>query len=658
METSPQQGAPAVPDALVSPQVVVGGTEATTVAAPGSSNAPPQARCDGIKKVIVAVHGIGDQLSFATLQSVVNQFCAYYDEPAAVPLGRFYPPILPETAGAPQPAPANSTRPPSPYRMEAPPYPKQSPLLELAFAEVYWAAIPRLVVSEQHTLEEAKQWARTIVERFRMNWNNADADAYHSSTIDFERVKDILEELIQTLAVLERLCYLAERAGLFSFDLRKLLDDYLGDVQVVAEFRNQQRAILDTFHKTLQGVKEKCDDAQIYLVAHSEGTVVALLGLLEALNGLPNKEFAWVENVRGLMTFGSPIDKHLILWPELFQACKAMEWPEDKKIEWRNYYDNGDPIGFSLDYARAWLDTNKINVFNINPKKDDIGFTRYAFPGKAHVDYWQDNAVFGHFIVNVVNKGVIETNAKLKAKQEQYEEPPGTKTLSLLISYGLPFIVVGIVLLLAVYILFKALPDKRPENGLSILQDIASLALLLLGVTVAVRIPRLTQSWQWRVGAAVIFISLAAFCLFALPSHSIGEARSYEWLKGHYNVPFSVTAIRPLVAIVVMVLSTLISIFWPSWGMKSLLVLGTAALLGFVWWEVGSSSAALWPILLAAAAFFYLWWLAALMFDLVFVWYVHIRHEQVLKRMREMVPLKKPDASKQKVAAASAVRKT
>ena len=37
-----------------------------------------------VQKVIVAVHGIGDQYSYATIQSVVNQFCEFYGQPAAV----------------------------------------------------------------------------------------------------------------------------------------------------------------------------------------------------------------------------------------------------------------------------------------------------------------------------------------------------------------------------------------------------------------------------------------------------------------------------------------------------------------------------------------------------------------------------------------------
>ena len=39
---------------------------------------------------------------------------------------------------------------------------------------------------------------------------------------------------------------------------------------------------------------------------------------------------------------------------------------------------------------------------SFNTKKHDFSFSRYAFPGKAHNDYWTDACVFGHFIDNVV----------------------------------------------------------------------------------------------------------------------------------------------------------------------------------------------------------------------------------------------------------------
>jgi hypothetical protein len=302
-------------------------------------------------------------------------FCSFYNQPAGIPLENFH--TGRTTFSLPDP------------------YPRE-PFARFAFAEVYWAKIPRTVVDDKHTLEESKKWARTIVERLRLRWQlKGRKGGCHER--DFRLVKQVLSEMIQTIPVLDRVCFLGERAGLFSFDLRKLLEDYLGDVQIVTEFESGRVEILDAFRDLMQDAHKTFPAAEIYVIAHSEGTVVSFLAFLNAFREEPEPD--WVNSVRGLMTLGSPIDKHLVLWPELFGEGPPRHTP-DQKIDWRNYYDRGDPIGFALDDARAWLKMhNWEGVFNF-PADHDYGFTRYPFPGKAHVDYWTDDAVFGHFIHN------------------------------------------------------------------------------------------------------------------------------------------------------------------------------------------------------------------------------------------------------------------
>ena len=103
-----------------------------------------------IKHLVVAVHGVGDQYSYATLQSVVNQFCRHYQEPMDTPLGAFH----------------NGRH---FYSIQK----EGNALTRFGFAEVYWAKIPRKLVDDKHTLEEAKNWATTIIERLRMRWKTA-----------------------------------------------------------------------------------------------------------------------------------------------------------------------------------------------------------------------------------------------------------------------------------------------------------------------------------------------------------------------------------------------------------------------------------------------------------------------------------------------------
>jgi hypothetical protein len=42
-----------------------------------------------------------------------------------------------------------------------------------------------------------------------------------------------------------------------------------------------------------------------------------------------------------------------------------------------------------------------------------------------------------------------------------------------------------------------------------------------------------------------------------------------------------------------------------------------------------------WPVLLSGAVFLYLWWLAALIFDLAFVWQRYVRNGIANERLKE-----------------------
>jgi len=63
--------------------------------------------------------------------------------------------------------------------------------------------------------------------------------------------------------------------------------------------------------------------------------------------------------------------------------------------------------------------------------------------------------------------------------------------------------------------------------------------------------------------------------------------------------------------------------------------------LWIVWYLVFSihataTDAPVWPLVLAGAAFLYLWWLAALIFDLVFVWHRYIRSNTTPKLLKDI----------------------
>ncbi|GAB4040857.1 hypothetical protein [Spirosoma jeollabukense] len=589
-----------------------------TVIAQGATEAPEKSLSQ-ITKIIVAVHGIGDQNAFGTIQQVVNQFCTFYKEPAAIPLGMFH---------------TNTKQ----VAFSIPPLFPPKHFKELAFAEVYWAKIPRAVVSDQHTLEEAKAWAATIVERLRLRWKQKHNPSSFKD-VDFNRIKIVLLEMINTIAILERLCFLADRAGLFTFDLKKLLDDYLGDVQVVAEFEPSRHDILKTFNEVMSSVHKAHPDAEIHIIAHSEGTVVSFLGLLKAASKL--KPAPWLDKVKGFMTFGSPIDKHLVLWPELFPE-NSTPGKQVKKvpIEWRNYYDKGDPIGFELDDARAWLEENKWHgLFNFTDK-DDFGFIRYPFPGKAHVDYWTDEDVFGHFIHTVV---------KPPLDNQPNFPPPGDKNLNKWLSYILPYIGVFAILLLGVYVLFKGIFSLSPANGDDsnddfVFVNVLGSAILLSGIMVISRIPRLTRDVWYQLYAFGYFTLTIILYLYLLHSEFAIETWFYKRVgldiinKLDYGFAYGRIFIT-LIAISILYFSHRI---FPKLGIEPFLILGTIVIVVLTSFYVKDNNSKtdkpLWPLFIATAAFFYLCWLAALIFDLVFVWHVHIRSSFALAKMKTVRP--------------------
>ena len=568
-----------------------------SVEAGGSVAAQPGADRK-VRKVIVAVHGVGDQYNFATIQAVVNQFCRFHGQPAAVPLGRFH--------GEPR------------FSI-SPPFP-QGTFDHLAFAEVYWAKVPREVVGDQHTIEESKKWAGTLVERLRLEWHLAGRNKEYADA-DYDRIRLVVEEMIQTLAVLERLSFLAAQAGLFTFDLKKLLENYLGDVQIVAEFDASRRTILEAFSKTMEDVSTQFPTADVHIIAHSEGTVVSLLGLLAAGRRQPPP--AWLGQVRGFMTLGSPIDKHLILWPGLFESEPPADgFKPETRIEWRNYYDRGDPIGFDLDRIRKWIQVNGWGrVFNFSAAHD-FGFVRYPFPGKAHVDYWNDPEVFGHFIDTVVKE---TPPAPSPARR-----PPQTLKLKKTLSYVVPYLLVTALLVTAVYILYRAVDGAlKPEETMGLgtaIHLVAAATLMLLGVTVAVRVPRLTRSVTARVVAAVV----ASILVVAGLEIGEGMGTGPEFITRFSNTQYMIASI------LLIILALVCSARWPSNGPKVLIGIGTLAIAGFVIWGLRTAppneQGAVWPVIVALAVFLYLWWLAALLLDLVLVWHFLVHSPARVRR--------------------------
>ena len=338
-------------------------------------------------RIVVAVHGIGDQTAFETIQVVVNRALEQFDRPAGVPLGKLHSRLA---AGQP--------------------WASFDALPGLGFAEVFWADIGR--DNENYVLEDAVPWAETVAERLRVIDRQVLGDE-PVDEIDVEAVRRTLSDLSRAIGLSRILNAGLARVGVGSMDLDRVLVRFLGDVQLFADYDGPRDRILDRFDRVMEGIRgavssagEDASHPEIHICAHSLGSVVAFLALLRGRQ----RHAAWLPWVRSLMTIGSPIDKFLVLWPELWSEFLGGGEEGSRRpllhrpIRWLNYADRADPVGFELDLARNYLRRLDSPLF-IDGAPDDRVFSRYFVPGKAHVEYWRDQALFAEWFGDCLKVG-------------------------------------------------------------------------------------------------------------------------------------------------------------------------------------------------------------------------------------------------------------
>jgi hypothetical protein len=598
-----------------------------------------------LKKFIVAIHGIGDQRRNATIRSVATRFGDLWEPPlASEPLGFF---SIGDEAEV------------SVRRIEL------KAGVELGFAEVYWADIPRKIALSGDTLDESKHWGDTVASRAEQMYQHAATASKASSdtayrNLGFDQVPGVIEEFVEGIGVIESLTSIAAKLGFPKVQLGPLLSDYVGGVQLVAEFKYRRTEIIDRFNKTLSGVvayAEKecaCREPEIYIVAHSEGSVVSFAGLLQALqvNGTSprtvddeSENVDWILRVRGFMTFGSPIDKHLLLFPGMWEdlglprykpgkhaqgnadAPSESRWRSVGGITWFNFYDYGDPIGFELDTARDYLAQIGCTELAFDAS-NDYGFARYPLPGAAHTGYWKDDIVFKRFIYEVVFKG---------SKEYEPTVVPKSRCIDRATSWVVPYGAALILHLLAVFFLFK--PFAHEFCKLELLPftfTVLGIGLLYAGTTVAARLPRIVSRREMRWW----FVAVAAFAIGCIACQFLytGQACLLP-LHGHDSSDDN----RSVVWVLIIALGCIVLLSWvrwkPRWGRRLLLLSGSLLLFVVVGWAIhgnwpSSGSKPLTQIAIGGAAFVYFWWLGIVIFDLTFVWHRYIRRSVALEFLR------------------------
>jgi len=169
--------------------------------------------------------------------------------------------------------------------------------------------------------------------------------------------------------------------------------------------------------------------------------------------------------VRGYMTIGSPIDKHIVMWPELWLDFKGKEVPGWKRptfeqnhrpIQWWNYYDYGTRSAsnwirrvFGCKTTVGWIQSSPpISNLSSSSRRARIAASRATYlPGEAHNEYWNDPGVFGHFISAVI----------LERKNDKKKNPvPSGEFCPRIVSWVLPYVLAFLILTGGIYLIYRA----------------------------------------------------------------------------------------------------------------------------------------------------------------------------------------------------------
>jgi hypothetical protein len=325
-------------------------------------------------------------------------------------------------------------------------------------------------------------------------------------------------------------------------------------------------------------------------------------------------------------------------------------------IVWHNYYDRADPIAFRLDRTREWMRKHGWDKAFSFPDENDHEFARYPLPGKAHNDYWDDDRVFGHFLQKVV--------LRLPDAQVKFDDAAVRKSENLpALTSWLPYLIPFLLLFVGNYLFYSSVHSIVGRRDVlsyyQIFTDVMILTCLLGSITVVARVARLCRKRLLQLGAAALFLgSLGLYAWLATPHLRLALGRPFmpgikmndrpaEELIRDLPPLDHLPIDRPTFAVVVVaVLLCVVNYYvcskWPRAGMKVLMGLGTIVsfvLVGwYVWDQRADAANPLWPVVLAGLAFFYLWWLAAMVFDLIFVWRRYIRKSIALERLEGMIP--------------------
>ena len=389
-------------------------------------------------KHIVVVHGIGNQAPNETALGFMNEFIRALPLEGARKLSVHN--LIESVDALAAEKPEESRK----FQPAFVTYSDAKSVNVIGFSEVYWQPITNGFIkkNEDQLPIPISTWAHSIATRLL-------GAGTGQSTFALAGWRAAIENLETLLRVLGKIAGLLGRER----DFDAVTTKFLGDVQMYAESDVIRQKIngkfvsvlarVDTFaNHTRKIIQDRLEDPlflqfneftkdrdfaarEIYVVSHSEGTVVAYNSLVQAQMvrdkwgryadgeiGRALKDYAalpdgsdhdWLDKVQGLVTLGCPLDKHYLIWRSRFRKHQLKNSPE-RRIPWLNFYDTNDPVAYSLrelrtpDPCQAGTDTDADRMFDLDGQGADCGFERYPVPGVAHVKYWTDRKIHDQIV--------------------------------------------------------------------------------------------------------------------------------------------------------------------------------------------------------------------------------------------------------------------
>ena len=235
----------------------------------------------------------------------------------------------------------------------------------------------KLILDHDEYLERnPKLWIQSFRNRLLEIDNKRAIDQAPSE--EFHIVENIAKD-IQFSSMLVRQA--AERFKLQPKTLEHAATEFLQQVQLYIDREAYRKQIRDGLSVYLGEVHSRsAEPRDIYLIAHSLGTVVSFQTILRGAE----VNSSWFPFIKRFVTFGSPLDLMLLLFPEIFPKPQVKS---AANIRWTNYFFGNDAIATDLAIARNWVVEFATGVFAADaPDEVDLG------PGSmltAHTDYWK-----------------------------------------------------------------------------------------------------------------------------------------------------------------------------------------------------------------------------------------------------------------------------